>query len=106
VTETKTFPRRVAKASGVAFTLHDLRRTFITIAESLGTPPYALKRLLNHRVGDDVTGGYIVIDVERLRNGADCHADTPAGPTRWIRCLRERQRLSAGLADIRNRGVG
>ncbi len=40
---------------------------FITIAESLGTPPYALKRLLNHRVNEDVTGGYIVIDPERLR---------------------------------------
>lgn len=68
VVETKSFTRRVAERSGVAFTLHDLRRTFITIAESIGTPPYALKRLLNHRVGDDVTGGYIVIDPERLRH--------------------------------------
>jgi hypothetical protein len=33
----------------VAFSLHDLRRTFITIAESLGFPAYTLKRLLNHR---------------------------------------------------------
>jgi integrase len=67
VIETKGILARVARASGVKFTLHDLRRTFITIAESLNIPHYSLKRLLNHRVGGDVTGGYIVIDVERLR---------------------------------------
>lgn len=65
--EVKSFVGRVAKASGVTFTLHDLRRTFVTIAESLDIPAYALKRLLNHRTDNDVTGGYIVMDVERLR---------------------------------------
>jgi integrase len=65
--ETKKFYARVTKTSGIRFTLHDLRRTFITIAESLDIPHYALKRLLNHRADGDVTGGYIVIDVERLR---------------------------------------
>ena len=68
--ETKKFTARVAERSGVPFTLHDLRRTFITIAESLDIPHYALKRLLNHRAGD-VTAGYIVIDVERLRGPVD-----------------------------------
>ena len=67
ITETKTFTSRVSAASGVAFTMHDLRRTFITIAESLDIPTYALKRLLNHRSNNDVTGGYIVINAERLR---------------------------------------
>jgi hypothetical protein len=33
----------------------------------LDIPHYALKRLLNHRTDSDVTGGYIVMDVERLR---------------------------------------
>jgi integrase len=56
----------VYEASGVSFTLHDLRRTFATIAESLDIPSYALKHLLNHASGD-VTGGYIVLNVERLR---------------------------------------
>lgn len=65
--ETKKFLARVTAGSGVAFTLHDLRRTFITIAESLDVPHYALKRLLNHRTNGDVTGGYIVINAERLR---------------------------------------
>ena len=65
--ETKKFTARVSERSGVVFTLHDLRRTFITIAESLDIPHYALKRLLNHRLSGDVTAGYIVGDTERLR---------------------------------------
>jgi integrase len=66
--EPKKWVAAAARNSGVAFTLHDLRRTFITIAESLDLSAYTLKRLLNHRDGGrDVTGGYIVLDVERLR---------------------------------------
>lgn len=49
------------------FTLHDLRRTFLTMAERQGIPHYALKRLANHSVKSDTTFGYIVMDVERLR---------------------------------------
>lgn len=52
---------------GCYFTIHDLRRTFLTTAERLGTPHYSLKRLANHSVGNDTTFGYLVIDVERLR---------------------------------------
>jgi len=59
--------KRVVEASGVTFTLHDLRRTFVTVAEGLDIPAYALKRLLNHKMRNDVTAGYIVTDVERLR---------------------------------------
>ncbi|TAL65060.1 MAG: DUF4102 domain-containing protein [Legionella sp.] len=57
----------VTKASGVHFTVHDLRRTFITIAESLDISAYSLKRLMNHKMTNDVTAGYIIADVERLR---------------------------------------
>lgn len=67
VNEPKKWIDKVRKASGVEFTLHDLRRTFITIAESLDMSWSVLKRLLNHREGRDVTAGYIVLDVERLR---------------------------------------
>ena len=67
VTEVKSMVDRIRSASGVEFTLHDLRRTFISIAESLDIPYYALKRLLNHRMNGDVTQGYIVIGSERLR---------------------------------------
>jgi integrase len=58
---------RVRLQSKVNFSLHDLRRTFITTAESLDIPAYALKRLLNHRLNDDVTAGYIVPNVKRLQ---------------------------------------
>lgn len=58
---------RVQELSGVCFTIHDLRRTFATIADSLDIPGYAVKALLNHKQGSDVTAGYIITDVERLR---------------------------------------
>lgn len=58
---------KIIKASGVNFMLHDLRRTFITVAESLDISAYAVKRLVNHKMNNDVTAGYIVNDVERLR---------------------------------------
>lgn len=57
----------VKETAGVDFCNHDLRRTFATIAESLDIPAYALKRLLNHANGADVTAGYIVASTERLR---------------------------------------
>lgn len=57
----------IEKASGVSFCIHDLRRTFATVGESLDIPAYALKRLLNHANGADVTAGYIVASTERLR---------------------------------------
>jgi integrase len=52
---------KVAELSGVPFTIHDLRRTFITIAESLDIPAYALKRLLNHATTNFVTADYIIL---------------------------------------------
>jgi len=58
---------KVCKVAELDFRTHDLRRTFATIAESLDIPAYAVKRLLNHKMADDVTAGYIVHDVERLR---------------------------------------
>ncbi|MDE2293816.1 MAG: integrase family protein [Gammaproteobacteria bacterium] len=67
LTEPRPQMVKISKASGVSFTLHDLRRTFATIADALDTPAYALKRLLNHRMANDVTAGYIVPNVERLR---------------------------------------
>jgi len=66
--EPKRQVAHVVETSGVAFTLHDLRRTFITIAESLDIPMFAIKRLVNHKMSGDVTAGYIVSDVERLRD--------------------------------------
>jgi integrase len=66
---------KVIEATGISFSLHDLRRTFTTIAESLDIPAYALKRMLNHSDGSDVTAGYIVASVERLREPMQKVAD-------------------------------
>ena len=65
----------VTEQSGVAFLIHDLRRTFITIAESLDISGYTLKRLVNHKVSQDVTDGYIISDTERLRGPVQQVAD-------------------------------
>lgn len=57
----------VEAACGIRATAHDLRRTFASVAEALNLSEYTIKRLLNHKRKDDVTGGYIVIEVDRLR---------------------------------------
>lgn len=57
---------RIVRNSGVDFSLHDLRRTFATVATEIGVPPYLLKKLLNHRSGD-VTEGYVISTSEILR---------------------------------------
>jgi len=54
----------------VVFTVHDLRRSFITIANNYvhGLSAYTLKRLINHATDKaDVTAGYIILDAETLR---------------------------------------
>lgn len=62
----------VSEASGVKFSSHDLRRTFITLAESLDISPYAWKQLVNHKIPkNDVSGGYVIPDLERLRNASE-----------------------------------
>lgn len=58
----------VTANTGIVFTCHDLRRTFATIAESLDLSSYTVKALLNHKQQvADVTGGYIIMNVDRLR---------------------------------------
>lgn len=53
--------------SGVSFAPLDMRRTFTTIPESLDISAYVLKRLLNHKMTNDVVAGYIITDIESLR---------------------------------------
>ncbi len=65
--EPRKHAQRISEASGVAFTFHDLRRTFVTYAERLDISAYAVKRLVNHKMSQDVTAGYIGNDIERLR---------------------------------------
>jgi integrase len=59
----------IAKATGINISIHDLRRTFLTVAESCDISPLALKALVNH-ASNDVTAGYVQMSVERLREAA------------------------------------
>lgn len=52
---------------GVPFTLHDLRRTFVTTAEALDISTYVVKRLANHTQSDVTGKHYVIHDIDRLR---------------------------------------
>jgi integrase len=67
--------RTVTKACGVQVSAHDLRRGFITIAESTDISVMALKGLVNHTLGSDVTEGYVQMRIERLREPVQRVAD-------------------------------
>jgi integrase len=49
------------------FTPHDLRRTFLTICDEVGLSQVVQKRLVGHAISQDVTDGYKVLTMERLR---------------------------------------
>jgi integrase len=78
----------VFKATGIYVSAHDLRRTYIDIAEATDMSAYALKALVNHAAGGDVTAGYLGMGVERLREPAQrvgdriktlCKIEMPSG---------------------------
>ena len=58
--------------TGIEVSVHDLRRTFITTADSINMNAYAMKALVNHVIDDngDVTAGYIQMTTDRLREPA------------------------------------
>ncbi|HAU1143656.1 TPA: integrase [Legionella pneumophila] len=87
----------VTKLSGIHFTVHGLRRTLITIAEGLDTSAYALKRLMNHKMNGDITAGYIVTDVDRLRK------PMPQITDYFLKCMGVQP--SATLVAIRPQGA-
>lgn len=75
IVEPRKQTAKIIEDSRIIFTIHDLRRTFITLAESLDISAYAVKRLINHKMTNDVTAGYIISDVERLRKPMQLIAD-------------------------------
>lgn len=64
----------VTEKSGVKFGIHDLRRTYATIAESVAPNAYSVKRLLNHKTGD-VTSGYLQTDMQTFRKVVELVAE-------------------------------
>ena len=74
--EEPKFPLKlVADKTGIVVSAHDLRRTYITAAESTDMSVMALKALVNHSLGKDVTEGYVQITADRLREPAQRVAD-------------------------------
>lgn len=58
---------KVTQECGVNFNVHDMRRTYASAIDGV-VGVYELKRLLNHAAQDsDVTSGYVVKNVDKLR---------------------------------------
>ncbi len=73
------FDRHTAE-SGVAWSPHDLRRTFISVGESIGVPSAAVRRLTNHVVNQrDAHDGYIDFDADDLAPHVQRIADALEG---------------------------
>jgi integrase len=78
--EEPKFPlQQVAETSGIKVSAHDLRRTFVTVAEETDISVLALKALVNHSLGNDVTSGYVQMSRERLREPAQRVCDRLKG---------------------------
>jgi integrase len=70
------FPLEVVRQkTGLKISAHDLRRTYLRVAHSLGVSMLDLKAMANHSMGSDVTAGYINVSVEDLRAPAQRIAD-------------------------------
>lgn len=62
---------RVVQQTSIAFSPHDLRRSFAGYAELVGTPFSVIKRLLNHTDGSDVTLRYLITEDSTLASSID-----------------------------------
>jgi integrase len=67
--------RKIAVATGINATVHDLRRTFVTHAEESEISLLALKAMINHALGGSVTEKYVRMTTERLRKPVQRVAD-------------------------------
>ena len=62
--------RQVREATGIEISAHDLRRGYATAAEACDLSYTAIKALIGHTNGNDVTAGYVIVSTERLREPA------------------------------------
>jgi integrase len=68
--------RWVVRASGVPWSPHDLRRTFISVGGSLQVNPIALRVLTNHaRPAGDAHAGYHIPEMQELREVSQAIGD-------------------------------
>jgi integrase len=82
---------RLIASTGITVSPHDLRRSFASVAATAEIPAIALKLLLAHAFGSDVTEGYVVLPEADLRRAAQkvadllkehCGIETPMGVAR------------------------
>lgn len=66
--EPKASINKVTKATKIEFSTHDLRRTYLSIAQSIEAPYAVSKILANHKRGSDITESYITVSPEKLRH--------------------------------------
>ena len=74
VDEVKRFVQKVRDLSGLEFTVHDLRRSFIGYCNDCDLGSMTIKALVNHTVtssSGDVTEGYLINTHRRLRPHMD-----------------------------------
>ncbi len=57
--------KNITKKTGISFCVHDLRRTFGSIAEDIVSYT-VLKRLMNHKT-NDVTQGYLILSQDKMK---------------------------------------
>ena len=67
--------KQICKETGLQFSSHDLKRTFLTIGEAAMIPFSLLKALANHKTDADVTGGYINPESKTLKTATFKIAD-------------------------------
>ena len=67
MTEPKSQLKKIVESSGVAFNLHDCRRTFATHAKVNGAEQDVIRRALNHKSGGSITASYIIGRVDLIR---------------------------------------
>lgn len=87
------------------YTPHDLRRTFISVAESLGISREARQLLVNHATPKaDVHGGYVIPELDDLRAHmqqistrllALCDPKTPSGTGKVVQMRKKKSRAAA-----------
>jgi integrase len=76
IAQTQTYTRHVSAVTGIQFSPHDLRRTFLSYGAAAGINSYILKLLVNHAADSgDVTFGYVQADTETLRREVQKIAD-------------------------------
>jgi integrase len=66
---------QIGLSTSIKVSPHDLRRTYASIAATCEIPPIALKMLIAHSTGSDVTSGYTILSQPQLRQAVQKVAD-------------------------------